>query len=275
MTWWLNVGCAGTNAGGCDPYGQAPYPYSMYAYVPVYDPVAWYYPPERVAVQQSVAPPLGAGAVVGACCGSCAVGAGCEDSCSQPAVGAIYVSDKELNDMGESVILMSSDVASAVKGESDKFATSVAAGAAMKACRAAGLRWDLVGNKCLQEEDPLGISYVPHDASAPLLKFLLERWTPFAMQWNDYASGTIHTPGGYDELVRTFKSLHDEWTVSLKQSTRAKVPPPPKEFLDTIPWGYVALAGAVVLLPFYLPALAGLYAYFTGGREKLMTMVGR
>jgi hypothetical protein len=271
--WWLYPGCL---QGGCDPAPCTPWP-------PCYQN-----PPTSGWLPDGPLPPLAAPAwggmsqqqpqqIVsgGPCCQGCADGGSCDCGPSAPVVGAVYVSDDELDALGAEIAKMGSDVDVAAKTETSNFANKVATGAAMTACRAAGLKWDKAGNKCLQEPDPTGASYIPSDANLPLVNFQLQRWTPFQIKWNDYRAQTIHEPTVYDTLRTEFSTLRDEWTGPLKQTTRAVVPArPPSGFtMSTLPWGWIILGGAVLLLPFYLPALTGLYLYFTKGRSGIAKLV--
>lgn len=260
MTWWLSRGCMGPNAGGCDPYAPLPVP----------SPLLWSAP--AIVVAPSIARPIVGHPGKGACCGSCAEGGSCETACrdkrAEAVVGALYVSDAELDALGSQVALMGADVDESAKSAMSTFADKVAAGAAMKACRAAGLRWDQPGSKCLQEPDLDGSSYVPVDAKLPLTDFQLSRWTPFQTRWNGYRAQTFHEPTEYDKLRTEFITLRDEWTGPLSQQTRSVVPAPLSESsgANAVPWGWIALGVGVAAVPFILPTLAGIYLAITRGR---------
>jgi len=261
MTWWLSGrGCLGANAGGFDPYAP-----------PSCGPFIWEVPRPSFPA----APPPPVGHADKSCCGSCSEGGVCETSCKdkkpEQIVGALYVSDAELDALGSEVALMGADVDAGADKEHLSDAWD-AASAGMKLCHAAKLTWDRDAKKCVQKEDPTYSSYIGLDVNEapaiPLTRYRNERWTPFQIKWNAYRGQTIHEPTVYDQLRTEFSTLRDEWTGPLGQTTRSSVPPSLKETSggNAIPWGWIALGVGVVAVPFILPSLAGIYFLATRGR---------
>lgn len=218
------------------------------------------------------------------CCEACAGGAPCTCSPSAPGapaamvralaqqgahVGAVYVSDAELDALGSQVAIMGGDVNASADREHTADAWDKAS-AGMKLCHAAALTWNRQTGLCEQKPDPTFASYAgldPNEApSIPLTRFRNERWTPFQNKWNGYRAETFHAPTTYDTLRTEFASLLAEWIGPLGQKTTATVPKPLSES-EPFPWRYVYLGGALLLLPFYLPVLSGLYLFLTKGKS--------
>jgi hypothetical protein len=242
-------------------------------------------------------PPLVAGKT---CCGSCAEGGACESSCKDKKalhdgaiVGALYVSDAELDALGSQVALMAADVDQAAAlervqkpggerggggGVADHafLAQTGIKQAAIKAtynlCKEQSKTWDPVKFECdFTKDDPDHLTTSasgPEFPSWPLTDFLDKSWTAFAEKWGSYRGQTFHEPTVFDQLRTEFSTLRDRWIGPLAQQTRASVPPPLSETsgANAIPWGWIALGAGVVLLPFILPSLAGLYLLATKGR---------
>lgn len=258
--WWLDYGCLGGACGTDWPrQGCAPGYYS-----------------------QPVCPSV---FVSGSCCDNCAEGKPCcgaETQTQSQGVGALYVSDDELNALGENVSLMSGDVNAAV--ESEHVATpgggpiaSAATHAVWQLCKDQKGTWDPTALRCdFEKPDPTGASFgsEPSSPPRPLTRFRDDRWTPFAMRWNDYRAQTVHEPTVYDMLRTELASLRDEWTGPLGQATRATVPERKPGGLtlagiSDLPWGWIAFGAVVLSLPFVLPPLAGAYLALTRGKALL------
>jgi len=296
--WWLYPGCL---QGGCDPAPCTPwptcYPFPTGGWFPSALPSSWAAPPGPwmgAACPQMLVGgacckgcegggACSAGAGQGSaepCCQGCAAGEGCNCKATER-VGAVYVSDDELNALGEQIAKMGADVDVAAKAAAKGFAEGVAQGTAMKACRFAGLKWDVVANHCTNEADPTGASYKALDPALPLTHYQLERWTPFQLKWNGYRAQTLHEPTVYDSLRTEFATLLGDWTGPLGQKTAAVVPARPpgllteeglKQATGSLPWGWIVVGGAVLLLPFYLPVLTGLYLFLTRGKSLGLAM---
>lgn len=263
MTWWMSPGCLG----GCDegPYlGQITWPcppadcgwsLSPYAPRPAFHP----------GIPHPYAPPIVAGK--DDCCGSCAQGSACETACKERKahVGALYVSDAELDALGSQIALMDGDVKAAAQKEYDSSDL-----AKQKAeCIKAGFEWDETGHRCKNLPSWLGgTPAIGMPVTGPLSKFSSEEWGPFDLKWTEYRSQTFHEPTSYDVLRTQFTSLRDKWVGPLAQQTRATVPPPLADTSGTnaIPWGWITLGGAILILPFVLPSLAALYLVATRGK---------
>lgn len=305
MTWWMSTGCLDycppvPQLGGitwpCPP-NESGWPYPSY---PQPQPMMWGSAPPLAFPAASLAAlplPHGHDDHGGACCGSCAIGAGCESECASKApksakgaccgscasggacegpcqkkkaiVGALYVSDAELNVLGEQIALMGADVNAGADKEhlSDAWDKT---SAGMKLCHIAKLTWNKTTQQCEQREDPTYASYTgldPNEApGVPLTRFRNEVWTPFQLKWNAYRDQTIHEPTVYDTLRTEFTTLRDQWIGPMGQQTRSSVPAAldkPFEF----PWVWAIVGTTIVLLPFILPTLTALYLVVTRGKS--------
>lgn len=307
MTWWMSPGCLG----GCD---EGPY----------LGPITWPCPPQNCGwglPAYPVPPPehrpqfphpvytppaqplfIPAGVVGhkddhgGACCGSCAKGGTCESKCEdkKASVGALYVSDAELDALGTQVALMGADVDAAATAEraahpggergggsagvetpiwiAETGIKKAVAAIAYDNCKKQGLTWDGATLTCdLTKPDPEHLTTSasgPQFPSWPLTKFLDDRWSPLAVKWNQYRDDTFHEPTTFDALRTEFSTVRDAWTGPLAQKTKAVVPPPLSESsgMNAIPWFWIAVAGGVVLLPFILPSVAAIFLLATRGK---------
>lgn len=224
-------------------------------------------------------------AVRGACCSGCAEGKGkCsgeeevrvakgyDEGSPVPVVGAIYVSDAELDALGMQVALMGADVDVAVASQEASLPVFEGnlAHAVWQLCKDQKATWDYKTQKCdFTKPDPTGASIgdSPGSPPHPLSKFRLERWTPFQMKWNSYRAETLHAPTDFDVLRTQFATLRDEWVGPLAQTTRSTVPAPLAETSKwDIPWGWIIGGAALIALPFALPAIAGTYLLLTKGK---------
>jgi hypothetical protein len=316
MTWWMSPGCLG----GCDegPYlGQVTWPC----------PPPWPCPPSD-CWQLSPRPPLPAdhprfphpqipqqpfipagvvghkGDHGGACCGSCAKGGPCESECKdeKKSVGALYVSDAELDALGAQIALMGADVDAAATAErashpggergggsagvetpiwiAETGIKKAVAAIAYDNCRKQGMTWDATALTCdLTKPDPEHLTTSasgPQFPSWPLTKFLDDRWSPLAVKWNQYRDNTFHEPTVFDTLRTEFSTVRDAWTGPLGQQTKAVVPPPLADTsgMNAIPWFWIGAAGFVVLLPFILPSVAAIFLLATRGKTMGLGGIG-
>lgn len=294
MTWWLSYGCGGPQQGGCDPC--PPYCDSPLRPVP---PRVPFVPGAAIpmASWQFSEPYAAEAPTVGACCGSCAEGHACEDTCpdqSKKAVGALYVSDAELDSLGTQVALMGADVDLAAAHEratkpggqrgggggvadqaflAQTGIKQVAIKATYDLCKEQGKTWDPTKFECdFTKADPDHLTTSasgPEFPSWPLTDYLDKTWTSFAEKWSSYRAQTFHEPTVFDQLRTEFSGLRDKWTGPLAQQTRANVPPPLSETSggNAIPWGWIALGVGIIAIPFVLPSLAGAYLLITRGKS--------
>lgn len=271
MTWWMDRSCLASSYGcdPCDPTPCGPWVWNCEPPRPP-RPVIHFDLPPPVQIPMPLTSPAAVQGEGGACCGSCAKGGGCESECegnkpSKGHVGALYVSDAELDALGSQVALLDNDVRAAAQKEYDSSDLSK-----QKAeCLKAGFQWDDVGNRCKNLPDWLGgTPAIGQPVTGPITKFSAEEWGPFDAQWNEYRNQTIHEPTRYDILRTQYLSLRSKWVGPMGQVTKAAEPPPLSESSgeNSIPWFWIIVGGVVVAIPFMLPAIAGTYLAVTRGR---------